>query len=195
MPHYFSEKQVSDPKEKKIWIHLKKISFSINTSSGVFSKDKLDKGSELLINYCEPKGRVFDIGCGYGVVGIGVKLLHPGINVVMSDVNDRALALAKKNILQHNLTIKIIKSNLFENITEKFDTILTNPPQSAGKDICFKIIEDSHEHLNEGGSLQLVARHNKGGKQLMQKMKEIFGNVSVVKRGGGFRIYRSKLEF
>ena len=83
-------------------------------------------------------------------------------------------------------------SDLFSGIPEKFDTILLNPPQSAGKKLCFQMIEKSKEHLNKEGLLQLVARPRKGGKTLAGKMKEVFGNVEVIAKGAGFSVYASK---
>ncbi|MEK7219881.1 MAG: methyltransferase, partial [candidate division NC10 bacterium] len=52
---------------------------------------------------------------------------------------------------------KAIHSNGFEKIDKLFDVILLNPPQSAGKELCFKLIEDSKSHLSASGNLQLVA--------------------------------------
>ncbi|HLD86751.1 MAG TPA: methyltransferase, partial [Candidatus Nanoarchaeia archaeon] len=60
------------------------------------------------------------------------------------------------------------------------------------KDVCFAIIEGAKEHLKSGGSLQLVARPNKGGKTLAKKMEEVFGNVSVVVKKAGFAVYLSR---
>ena len=77
-------------------------------------------------------------------------------------------------------------------IADKFDTILVNPPQTAGKDICFQIIDEAKNHLNNNGLLQLVARHNKGGSVLEKHMKEIFGNVEQIVKGSGYRVYISK---
>jgi 16S rRNA (guanine1207-N2)-methyltransferase len=73
-----------------------------------------------------------------------------------------------------------------------FDTILLNPPQTAGKKLCFELIEESKAHLKKDGLLQLVARHNKGGKDLSKKMLEVFGNVEPTAKEAGFRVYVSK---
>ena len=73
-----------------------------------------------------------------------------------------------------------------------FDVVLSNPPQTAGKEICFKLIEQSNEHLKNNGNLQLVARHNKGGKTLSKKMEEVFGNVRVIAKKSGYWVYVSK---
>lgn len=192
MEHYFSEKQSSEFKIKKIKVHAKNIEFELYSGSGVFSKDLLDAGSRLLIEKAMVKGKVLDLGCGYGVVGIAVKKLNPMLDVTLSDINERAIELAKLNAKKHNLNIAVIKSDIFSNIDEKFDTILLNPPQTAGKEICFRMIKESSHHLKKYGFIELVARHNKGGSTYMKYMQEIFGNVNDIAKAGGYRIYLSK---
>jgi 16S rRNA G1207 methylase RsmC len=86
----------------------------------------------------------------------------------------------------------VLDSDKYEGIDKKFDVILLNPPQTAGKETCFDMIEGAKEHLKKGGTLQLVARHQKGGRALSEKMKEVFGNVGVLNRKGGYRVYCSK---
>ena len=71
---------------------------------------------------------------------------------------------------------------------------MSNPPQTAGKEICFQLIEQSKNHLKNGGNLQLVARHNKGGKTLSRKMEEVFGNVKVIAKKAGYWAYMSVKE-
>ncbi|MFH0875923.1 MAG: methyltransferase [archaeon] len=196
MSHYFSEKQDSKLKTCKITLSIKGISFTLFSGSGVFSKNALDLGSRILIENAiiKDNANVLDLGCGYGAVGISVKKLYPSSSVTMADVNERALALAKKNIELNCLeSISAIKSNVFESLTDvKFDVILLNPPQSAGKDLCIKMILESKEHLNSNGTLQIVARHNKGGESLSYIMEETFGNVKTIAKQGGFRIYLSE---
>lgn len=84
------------------------------------------------------------------------------------------------------------KSDLYLEIEEKFDVILTNPPQTAGREVCYKIIEEGFNHLNENGTLQLVARHNKGGETLQKKMNEIFGNAEKIGKDHGFTVYMAR---
>ncbi|MEK6955808.1 MAG: methyltransferase, partial [Nanoarchaeota archaeon] len=164
--------------------------------SGVFSPRELDTGSDILLKNCiiNDNWKVLDLGCGYGIVGISLKLLFPSITLTLSDINERALDMTRKNIKKYNIKAYVIKSNSFDNIKDKFDTILLNPPQTAGKQLCFNMIEKSKEHLNKDGILQLVARHNKGGKDLSKKMFEVFSNVKEITKTAGFRVYVSKLE-
>lgn len=193
MKHYFSEKQESRLRLRKIEDNLRGNYLDFYTGSGVFSPKRIDPGSRLLIESSIIKDTVLDLGCGYGAVGIAIKKKNPSVKVVMTDVNKRAVKLCMKNIKLNNVDADVLRGNLFEKIDRKFDTILVNPPQKAGKEICFKIIEDSINYLNKGGSLQLVARHNKGGKSLEKKMKNVFGNVKAIAKKSGYRVYVSEL--
>jgi len=195
MQHYYSKKQTSELNLKKIMIRLKTKEFELYTASGVFSKKRIDKGTKLLIEnvLIEPEDNILDLGCGIGVVGISLKLSYPKLKVVMSDVNKRAVTISKKNIKLHKLEdIKALKSDIFSNIKTKFNTILVNPPQTAGKNVCFKIIEDSKKFLLPKGYLQLVARHKKGGSVLEEKMVVVFNNVKQIAKGSGYRVYISE---
>ena len=192
--HYFSKVLDFPTEAKKINIKLKKISFDLYTSGGIFSKSKLDKGTEVLINNCiiKNKWKVLDFGCGYGVVGIAIKKLYPETEVAMTDISKRAVKLAKMNIKLHKFDIKLKQGDLYEKIDEKFNTILVNPPQTAGKEVCFDIIKGAKKHLKAKGILQMVVRPRKGGNQLSEFMEETFGNVEVIAKKSGYSIYVSK---
>lgn len=198
MAHYYSKEQNSDLNLKKIRIKLKNLEYEIYSASGIFSKDKLDNGTELLIENAIIKDnwKILDLGCGYGVVGISLKLKYPSIKVDMADINKRAIMIAKKNVkflnLDINSDIDVFESNIFSNVKESYDSILINPPQTAGKEICFKMIEESYNHIKERGLLQIVARHKKGGLTLSKKMEEVFGNVKVIANKSGYRVYLSE---
>ena len=192
MPHYYSEKQDSAFVPEKIKAVINGNETLLYTASGVFSRKKADKGTLLLAQniVVADNPRVLDMGCGIGLLGVYIARQY-GADVVMADVNERALALAKMNARLNNVKCDVVKSNLYENIKGKFDVIVTNPPQSAGKHVCFEIIEKGYGFLNEDGTLQLVARHNKGGRELESKMNEVFGNSEVIAKKGGYRVYLS----
>ena len=138
--------------------------------------------------------KILDLGCGYGAVGIAISRAFPESQVLMSDINERAVQISQENARLNKSNAKAVKSDVFENLHRAFDCILLNPPQSAGKNLCFRMIEESFEHLNAGGSFQLVARHKKGGRTLSEKMHEVFGNCKAIAKSKGFRIYYSEKE-
>jgi 16S rRNA (guanine1207-N2)-methyltransferase len=204
MEHYFSENPKSSFIKEKFEVEISGLKFIINSGSGLFSLKEIDFGTELLIKNAkipkEDKNKdkenleILDLGCGYGIVGIAMKKLYPYADVTMVDINDRAVKVSKQNCDENDTECLVLKSDIFSNPElkdKKFDVILTNPPFSAGKKICIAFIEQSLEHLNDDGSLQLVAPHNKGGESLKKVMKEKFGNVEELCKKRGYRVYYS----
>ena len=191
--HYFSTKPTTPEKRTRFTTTLRDHELTFTTSSGVFSKEHIDIGSRLLIEQCiiENGWDVLDLGCGYGAVGIAIAKAYPEAKIVCSDVNERAVALTKENAKENGVDIMTVPSDGYEHVKGPFDTILLNPPQTAGRDVCLRLLKEAKEHLKDGGMLQIVARPNKGGKTLAAFMKETFGNVDVLGKGSGYRVYRS----
>lgn len=71
---------------------------------------------------------ILDLATGSGVIGITLKLELKNANVTLSDISNKALKTAKRNIKRYNLKIKTINSNWFSNINDKYDLIISNPP-------------------------------------------------------------------
>lgn len=190
--HYFTNKPESRLVLQDINVRIFDTDYRFLTSSGLFSKERLDKGSRILIENAIVEGKdVLDLGCGYGIVGILLSMHHKA-DYHFSDVNPRAISLAKKNCKNYGLRAMFYVSDGFEKIDKRFDTILLNPPQTAGREVCEKLIEQSFKHLNDDGIFQTVIRHNKGGKTLSVFQEEIFGNVKALAKQGGYRIYLSR---
>ena len=201
MNHYFSEKPEIKSEKKIIKYTIQNKKFEFITDNGVFSKSKVDFGTDLMLNEFLKKNRnlksegikILDIGCGYGVVSVILKSFYPEASVTLSDVNERALELSEENLKKYNINgYEIIKSNVFEKIEGKFDMILSNPPIRAGKDTIFKIYTEAYEHLNKDGEFYCVIQTNHGAKSTQKKLVEIFGNCDTVTIDGGYRIFLSK---
>ena len=137
------------------------------------------------------EGRLLDLGCGYGAIGIVAALISPGLEVVMTDVNPRAVSLAAENAARNGAkNARATKGSLYEPVAgETFDAIVTNPPISAGMArVVEPIIMGAPAHLRAGGSLQLVVQSNKGGKTVASMMEETFGEANVLAKGSGYRV-------
>ena len=213
MSHYFSEKQNVKSDRKIIKYEIENKKFEFLTDNGVFSKTKVDFGTDIMlkvflrenINKKNQKFDVLDIGCGYGVVSVVVKSFFKNARTVSSDVNERALELTRENLFKNgvvksndsedndfgNSDFKVIKSFAFDNISKKFDVILSNPPIRAGKQTIFQIYEQSFEHLNENGEFYCVIQTKHGAKSTQKKLEEIFGNCETLEINAGYRIFRS----
>ena len=191
--HYFSENPTSPEERGLIRTRLRGIDFTFETSSGVFSHRRVDSGTRLLVESMTlpEKGRVLDLGCGIGVIGIVAAKLNPALEVWMTDVNSRAVSLAESNAKRNRVKATVRQGSLYEPVGGlKFDLVITNPPMSAGIDAVVRpIIEGAPAHLVGGGALQLVVQSNKGGRTLSGIIEETFGNIEVTARGGGFRVF------
>ncbi len=193
--HYFTAKPTSALKTKEVVFSFRNKDLHFLCATGVFSSQKIDLATSLLLEHAQLKNEqhVLDIGCGMGVIGISIKKAFPDSVVVMTDVNERALFISRKNASKNRVSVEILESDLYTKLSEtQFDVILSNPPHHAGRALVYKLIEEAPAHLKKKGMLQIVAQHNKGGAMLEKKMKEVFGNVETVVKKAGFRVYCSK---
>lgn len=79
-------------------------------------------------NYGSRAYRLIDIGTGSGCLGITAKLEHPELDVTLLDISDKTLEVARKNAEQLCADVKLVRSDLLNNIDGKFDIILANLP-------------------------------------------------------------------
>ena len=192
---YYTAKPASRRREATIRATIQGRVLVFVTDAGVFSRGKLDRGTELLGRNLAvaPDAAVLDVGCGYGVLGILAATLAPNGRVVMTDVNERAIDLAARNIRANAVPhAEARMGSLYEPVAgETFDAIVCNPPLRAGKDVVFRIVDEAPIHLKPGGVLWTVARTSQGAKSLEAKIAERFGGCETLARGSGYRVLRS----
>lgn len=196
--HYFSASPSSKPRLRLIQAHLKGRLFKFLTASGVFSKKRVDLGTKLLIEamILPETGYVLDMGCGYGAVGIAAAAFNPKLHVVMVDVNERAVRLARRNIeLNRVYNAEVRRGSLYEPVKGMlFDCILSNPPVSAGLATVKAIITEAPKYMTEKATLQMVLKSKIGGKRLQQVFQETFGNCEILARESGYRVLMAKKQ-
>ena len=164
MGHYFTNERLPSDIKETTCIVLNN-HFKFLTDNGVFSKDGLDFGSRLLLEVVpleEVGGKILDMGCGYGVLGIVLaKVLLAKVDMV--DVNLRALHLSKRNAKLNGVVdlVNIFESDCYSNVSEKYSTIITNPPIRAGKKIVYDIVMNARNHLEDSGNLFWLFEKNR----------------------------------
>jgi 16S rRNA (guanine1207-N2)-methyltransferase len=196
--HYFAIHPKSKLRLGIIRTNLRGIPFEFLTASGVFSKRHVDLGTRLLIEsmVLPEEGFVLDVGCGYGAVGIAAATLNPKLHVIMVDLNERAVWLAKQNIkLNHVNNAEARSGHLYESVRNlKFNCILSNPPVSAGMETVKAIIKEAPNYMVCGASLQMVLKSKICGERLLMTFKEAFGNVNIIARQSGFRVLMAEKQ-
>ncbi len=196
--HYYSKTQESAHDEREFTWRLRGMAFRFVTDAGVFSKERVDYGSELLINSMRVNEDdiVLDLGCGYGPIGIVAAVLASRGRVYLVDVNERAVELAERNLKLNGITnAEVRQGEGFEPVKGiPFTLVLTNPPIRAGKAVVYGLLEDAHRHLVPGGRLEVVVRTKQGAKTMKRKIEEIFGNADEIEKGGGYRVIEAVKE-
>jgi len=195
MSHYFTNENIAS-NLSKISVKINDKSFTFFTDNGIFSKKGLDFGSRSLLNSLlkEPiSGNGLDVGCGNGAIGIILSSFFH-IQMDMIDVNKRALHLAARNVKEQKLeNINIFESNVYENVTKKYDFIVTNPPIRAGKEIVYKILFLAKDYLKKNGVLYFVVNKDQGAKSAIRDLEKI-SSVEVLDKSKGFYIVKVKFD-
>lgn len=193
MQHYFIDKEHAESDFFEFTDKVLDIDLCFRSCDSIFSKNKIDDGTRVLLNtidkYVTLTGQGLDLGCGYGVIGISLMKKY-NIKVDMSDINQTAVELAKQNLRKNNLdrNIGIFHSDGFKNIKPNYDFIITNPPIKTGKNLLFELMTGSYNHLNEQGQLVLVIRKDHGMESLRKHILTTFGNCEILKRDKGYYI-------
>ena len=200
MSHYYEEKPVTPSERREIEARFHGINFRFATDTDVFSKRAVDFGTRLMIESAQRilteegfrGGRILDLGCGYGVIGIVMKRIFPSSDVTLADINSRALELSRENAAANNAAfVTILSSDAWNSITGTFDLIMTNPPVRAGKQTVFAFYDGAFEHLAPGGSIFVVLQKKQGAPSTEKKLMELFGNCEIVDKDSGYWILRS----
>lgn len=198
--HYFSNKPTAEHNEKNIRANFFGRDYIFKTDSGVFSKNRVDFGTSLLIKSFEmpDDAYVLDLGCGYGPIGVVISSNLKKGKVVLTDVNERAIQLARENIkLNQNFIGKdvevIVKQSFsFNNLgNELFDYILLNPPIRTGKAVIYQMFEEAIDYLKDNGELWIVIQKKQGAESAINKLSSLYKEVIEVDKDKGYVIVKS----
>jgi len=196
MSQYFDNDKNIKSDKRLINFSFNNRNFSMYTDNGVFSKDKFDYGTRVLLenidinNLC---GKVLDLGCGTGVVGVILGTFNKNISIDMVDVNVRAIELARKNIILNNTDNNIFVSDVYSNVNDKYDYIITNPPIRAGKEVIRQFLIGAKEYLSDTGILYFVMRKDHGVKSMIKELESVY-KIDILCKEKGFYVVKCKMN-
>ncbi len=192
MSQYFDNDKSIKSEKRNIKFYFKNREFNLISDNGVFSKDRFDYGTRVLlesIDIDDLSGNILDLGCGIGVVGVILGTINKNIDIDMVDINERAISLTKENLVLNKLDNNVFISDVYSDIDKKYDFIITNPPIRAGKDVIRKFLLGSYDYLKDNGTLYFVMRKDHGVKSMIKELESIF-DVEVINKEKGFYIIK-----
>ena len=194
MSQYFDNDKSIKSEKKNIRFYFKDREYNLISDNGVFSKDKFDYGTRVLlenIDIDKLNGNVLDLGCGIGAVGVILATINHDIDIDMVDINERAISLAKENLMLNNINNNVFVSDVYENVKCKDNCIIMNPPIRAVKEGVRRFLIGSFDYLTEKGVLYFVMRKDHGVKSMIKELENIF-DIKVIKRDKGFYVIECK---
>ena len=179
---------------QSFWDEYQLDGLSIKTLPGVFSRDGLDVGSQLLLSTLTPhtKGKVLDVGCGAGVLAAVLASHSPKVRLTLCDVSASAIEASRATLAANGFEGDVFASNVFSEVTGRFDMIISNPPFHDGLQTSLEaaqtLIRGAVRHLNSGGELRIVAN---AFLPYPAVLDETFGFHEVIAQTGRFKVYRT----
>ncbi|HCA3053350.1 TPA: 16S rRNA (guanine(1207)-N(2))-methyltransferase RsmC [Salmonella enterica] len=176
------------------WAEYNIDGLTIKTLPGVFSRDGLDVGSQLLLSTLTPhtKGKVLDVGCGAGVLSAALASHSPKVRLTLCDVSAPAVEASRATLAANGLEGEVFASNVFSEVKGRFDMIISNPPFHDGMqtslDAAQTLIRGAVRHLNSGGEIRIVANAFLPYPKILD---ETFGFHEVIAQTGRFKVYRT----
>ena len=194
MTHYFKNSENTPSNRRELSFRFLGLDLTLISDDGIFSKSKPDEGSLLLAQSAiEEKlsGRVLDMGCGYGLVGLLLKKFNPEVTIDGIDVNIKAVECAIASAERLGLEAHYAVKDGREDLGMSYEAILLNPPIRAGKATIFELYRNAYKHLKPQGALIIVIRRQQGSASSFKALQTLFPAVSRIKLHKGYEILKS----
>ena len=196
--HYFTASPAVEAEERTHRFSIRGVERTVVTASGGFSADRLDKGTQVLLDHVpDPSetGTFLDLGCGWGPITLALAEAAPRARVLATDVNERSLRLTARNAAAAGLdNVRVspadtLLAELRESSTP-VDLIWSNPPVRIGKDALHALLLDWLSLLSDDGEAWLVVLKNLGADSLAAWLRDQGWDVSRMASSKGFRMLR-----
>ena len=194
--HYFDKNPAAPHDYGSFEVEWEDRRFVFQSDSGVFSRRRLDPGTDLLVKTAlkelkDQPGRLLDLGTGVGVMAIALASLRPSLYVTASDINRRALDLTRVNARAAGVDHRLTLVEMDGVPRGPFDCIVTNPPIRAGKDVLYRLFRQAADNLNPDGCVLLVIRVKQGAASAARELERSFARVLTVARGKGYHVLKA----
>lgn len=161
--------RTSERSIREITWTLDERALTVQTSGGVFSRARIDAGTEFLLDKVPAPpaaGVALDLGCGWGPIAMALAIRSPRLEVWAVDVNEQAVALTTVNAHRNGLTT--ITATRPEDVPAavSFDVIWSNPPIRIGKPELHQMLETWLPRLSPTGEAWLVVSRHLGADSL-----------------------------
>ena len=118
--------------------------------------------------------KVIDLGCGSGCIGLTLKKKLVDTRVTLVDISNEALEIAKENAYNLNTEVDFIQSDMWENVNDKYDVIISNPPYIRNDEEIEDIVRDNEPHLALYGGVDGLDMYRKIKEGLQDHINEKF---------------------
>jgi len=173
--HYFASRPEAPSRRRTVDLVLPDLHLRLATDSGMFSPDRIDPGTRILLETAPPPpaaGTLLDLGCGYGPIALTLARRSPQAVVWGVDVNRRALDLAEQNATTAGLDN--VRFCLADETDPglRFDAIWSNPPIRIGKKALHDLLLAWLPRLTPGGRAHLVVQKHLGADSLQRWLND-----------------------
>jgi 16S rRNA (guanine1207-N2)-methyltransferase len=193
--HYFSADPSVPFQRARVHAQVWGLDLDLVSGSGVFARGRLDIGTSVLFRETEPPagGRILDLGCGYGVIGLACALAAPAATVTAVDVNQRAVLLANENAASLGVTDRFA-ARVPEDVdpVAAYDEIWSNPPIRIGKAALHDLLLTWLPRLAPGGRAVMVVGKNLGADSLQRWLGEQGLPTERIASAKGFRVLETR---
>lgn len=169
-------------------------SLKLATGNGLFSADRIDDGTRLLLEHLPESApaRVLDVGCGYGALGLPIAARYPNASVELVDRDLVAVAYAARNARDNGLSNVVARSSLgYRDVDDtRFDWILCNVPARIGSRGVEYLMTEGARRLTERGSMCVVVIHALEG-QVEEAAQRSQLAVTLVAKGKNHMVYEA----
>ena len=173
--HYFASRPGAASRTRTVDLVLPDLHLRLETDRGVFSPDRIDPGTRILLETAPPppaEGALLDLGCGYGPIALALARRAPRAQVYGVDVNERALDLARRNATAAGLDGVRFAPPQQIDPGIRFAAIWSNPPIRIGKAALHELLLTWLDRLAPQGRAHLVVQKHLGSDSLQRWLNE-----------------------